>query len=87
MRLTNFRQCGEMLGMHLKAHLSETGEAVASFAGRVGVDVKTLYRYLSGERFPTPENLRRIREATGGAVTADDFVDQHTGAPASEAAA
>lgn len=71
--------------MHLRAHLSETGETAASFAARVGVDVKTLYRYLSGERFPTPENLRRIREATGGAVTADDFVDQHTQPPASPA--
>ena len=70
--------------MHLRAHLSETGETAASFAARVGVDVKTLYRYLSGERFPTPENLRRIRDATGGAVTADDFVDQHTAKPASQ---
>lgn len=73
--------------MNLKAHLSETGETVASFASRIGVDVKTLYRYLAGERFPTPENLKRIREATDGAVTADDFVDQHTAAPASGAAA
>lgn len=72
--------------MNLKTHLSSSGETVAAFAGRVGVDVKTLYRYLSGERFPTPENLRRIREATGGAVTADDFVDQHTTPPATEAA-
>ena len=75
--------------MHLRAHLSQTGETAARFAARVGVDVKTLYRYLSGERFPTPENLRRIREATGGAVTADDFVDQHTAprTPTAEAAA
>jgi transcriptional regulator with XRE-family HTH domain len=72
--------------MILKQHLSDTGETVAAFAGRVGVDVKTLYRYLSGERFPTPENLRRIREATGGGVTADDFVDQHTAAKTEAAA-
>lgn len=72
--------------MNLKSHLSASGESVAVFASRVGVDVKTLYRYLSGERFPTPENLRRIREATAGAVTADDFVDQHT-APKAEAVA
>lgn len=72
--------------MNLKSHLSETHESVACFAARAGFDVKTLYRYLSGERFPTPENLRRIREATGGAVTADDFVDQHTAAKAEVAA-
>lgn len=65
--------------MHLKQHLSETGETVGAFAARVGVDIATMYRYLAGTRFPTPENLRRIRKATAGAVTADDFVDQHAG--------
>ena len=40
----------------------------------------TVHNYVHGERFPTPENLLRIRVATGGLVTADDFVDQHTGA-------
>jgi hypothetical protein len=76
--------------MQLRAHLSETKEPIASFAARVQVDVKTMYRYLAGQRFPAPDVLRRIREATGGAVTADDFVDQHTdpaAPPASEAAA
>lgn len=72
--------------MQLKSYLATEGRTPAMFAAEVGVTVQTLYRYLSGERFPTPENLRRIREATGGAVTADDFVDQHTTPPATEAA-
>ena len=75
--------------MLLKDHLRAASETPASFAPRIGVSVQTLYRYLSGDRFPTPWNLRRIREVTGGAVTADDFVDQHTAAKpnASEPAA
>ena len=40
--------------------------------------VRTVHRYATGERFPPPRVLRRIREATGAAVTADDFVNQHT---------
>lgn len=72
--------------MNLKSYLAAKGRTPASFSAEVGVTVQTLYRYLSGERFPTPENLRRIREATGGAVTADDFVDQHTTPPTDAAA-
>ena len=40
---------------------------------------RTVHRYATGKRFPPPDMLRRIREATRTAVTADDFVDQHTG--------
>ncbi|MGH7122687.1 MAG: hypothetical protein ACREFP_27460 [Acetobacteraceae bacterium] len=40
--------------------------------------VRTVQRYATGMRFPPPSVLRRIREVTAGAVTADDFVDQHT---------
>lgn len=75
--------------MQLKTYLTQRSQTPQAFAAEIGVTVQALYRYLSGERFPTPENLRRIREATDGAVTADDFVDQHTkpATPTSEAAA
>ena len=76
--------------MELKAYLEREGLSVAEFARRAGFRSRqVIHGYLAGDRFPTPENLRRIREATGGAVTADDFVDQHTSAPTptSEAAA
>jgi transcriptional regulator with XRE-family HTH domain len=50
----------------------------AEFARLSGIgDRQAVHKYRHGERFPTPENLQRIRRATGGAVTANDFVDQH----------
>lgn len=67
--------------MQLRTYLAMHNIPPAAFAGTLNVSVQTLYRYLSSDRFPTPENLKRIREATGGAVTADDFVDQHTAPP------
>jgi transcriptional regulator with XRE-family HTH domain len=52
----------------------------AEFARIAGLgDKQAVHKYRHGERFPTPENLRRIREATNGAVMPDDFVDQHAG--------
>lgn len=35
----------------------------------------TVLRYISGERLPTPDLMRRIEELSGGAVTLDDFID------------
>lgn len=74
--------------MKLSDYLRAHGLSAAEFGRTAGLGSRQLvHKYLSGERFPTPENLRRIREATGGEVTADDFVDQHTGVVAGEAAA
>lgn len=57
-----------------------TYSQLALLIGLRGVGaVRTVHRYAAGVRFPPPPILRRIREATGAAVTADDFVDQHTG--------
>lgn len=50
----------------------------AEFARLSGIgERQAVHKYRHGERFPTPENLQRIRKATGGAVTANDFADQH----------
>lgn len=76
--------------MQLKAYLTQHGLTAAEFARVAGFRSRQLvHAYAAGQRFPTPENMLRIREATAGTVTADDFVDQHTGgpAPAAEAAA
>ena len=77
--------------MKLSDYLRNNGMTAAEFGRVAGLGSRQLvHKYVTGGRFPTPENLRRIREATGGAVTADDFVDQHTdpaAPPASEAAA
>ena len=54
----------------------------AEFARISGIGQRALvHKYRHGRLFPGPENLRRIRQATNGEVTADDFVDQHTGLP------
>jgi len=61
----------------------------AEFARVSGINHRALIgKYRRGLQFPSPDNLLRIREATGGKVTADDFVDQHAAsAPAKDAAA
>jgi transcriptional regulator with XRE-family HTH domain len=56
-----------------------TYRRLADLIGLRGANaVRTLHRYAAGQRFPPPIVLRRIREVTGTAVTADDFVNQHT---------
>jgi transcriptional regulator with XRE-family HTH domain len=67
--------------MLLKAWLTAHKMSDAEFARLSGIGQRALVqKYRHGRQFPAPENLRRIREATNGAVTADDFVDQHAGA-------
>lgn len=66
--------------MTLHEWLANRKMSNAEFARMSGIGHRALvqkYRY--GRRFPAPANLRRIRTATNGAVTADDFVDQRAG--------
>jgi transcriptional regulator with XRE-family HTH domain len=50
----------------------------ARFAVLSGIANKqAVHKYRHGERFPTPEALRLIHDATKGEVTANDFLDQH----------
>jgi transcriptional regulator with XRE-family HTH domain len=66
--------------MKLDDYLREHGLTSAQFAEKAGLMGKqNVHNYRHGHRFPTSKNLRRIREATNGAVTAEDFVDQHEG--------
>jgi transcriptional regulator with XRE-family HTH domain len=59
----------------------------AEFARLSGIAGKqAVHKYRHGERFPTPENLRLIHDATDGEVTANDFMDQHAPPIPSEAA-
>lgn len=67
--------------MKLDDFLKERGLTSPQFGKIAGIRSKqTIHNYRHGMRFPTPENLWRIREAINGAVTANDFVDQHTSA-------
>jgi DNA-binding transcriptional regulator YdaS (Cro superfamily) len=70
--------------MHLRTYLSEADETMTGFAARVGVSVSTVHGWVSGRRTPSLATVRAIRAATGGAVTADDFVEP---TPSKEAAA
>lgn len=63
--------------MNLSDYLAERKESVVVFAARLGCRPVSVYRYLSHNRTPRPSVLRRIAELTSGAVTANDFVEQH----------
>jgi hypothetical protein len=63
--------------MKLATYLTANEIRSAAFGRLVGVSKQTMFKYVRGICFPPPETLKRIREATQGAVTADDFVDQH----------
>ena len=60
--------------MTLQDFLARSDTRPATFADRLGVPASTVTRWLNGERKPSLCLLVRIREATGGAVTADDFL-------------
>jgi transcriptional regulator with XRE-family HTH domain len=60
--------------MRLHAYLNRNGIRVDDFAVAIGVSsLSTVYRYLRGERIPNARAMEKIRDITGGAVTADDF--------------
>jgi len=46
----------------------------AAFADLIGATQATVSRYVNGDRFPPPETIRRIVQATKGKVTADDLL-------------
>ena len=74
--------------MNLASYIEGLGISVAEFGRLIDVpNRQTVHKYVRGERFPPPATLARIREVTGGRVTADDFVAQHTAPSAAERAA
>ena len=60
--------------MDLKTYLTENRLTAGQFAARIGLSHTTsLYKYMAG-RMPSDKFLARILVATGGQVTANDFV-------------
>lgn len=59
--------------MQLDVYLQRQKISPAVFAQAVGVSTTTVYRWLSGERFPA-RHLKAIEKITHGAVRANDFV-------------
>lgn len=45
----------------------------ASFGEKVGVTQATINRYVRGDRFPSPDMIRKIHDATDGKVTVTDW--------------
>lgn len=62
--------------MQLARYLATNKLSKRRFGRIIGVTEESVRRYCSGERFPTPDILNKIRLATKGAVTANDFVLQ-----------
>ena len=59
--------------MQLQSYITAHGLSRPAFAARIGVTPQALHRYLSGARVPHKDVLRRIAEATDGAVQPNDF--------------
>jgi transcriptional regulator with XRE-family HTH domain len=62
--------------MKLKDWRAREGVTQAQAASMIGVSVTTISRWESREVVPRQQQLAAIREATGGAVGAVDFVRQ-----------
>jgi transcriptional regulator with XRE-family HTH domain len=73
--------------MKLRDYIANQKITPTAFAAQVGCPPSTITRLLRGERSPRLDLIRRIREVTGGAVTADDFLLPDRAAPAPEAEA
>jgi predicted transcriptional regulator len=62
--------------MTLAEYLKVAKLTRAAFAAQIGATQVAVSRYITGRRIPHPNVMVRIKQATGGAVTADDFHDQ-----------
>lgn len=62
--------------MKLSDYIDGANLTRAEFAALIDVDEASLSRYISGSRRPNWDVLHRIRDATGGRVTANDFMNE-----------
>lgn len=60
--------------MKLATYLTNKPMTQAAFAASIGVSQATINRYVTDERFPDPQMIERIADATDRQVT---FVDWH----------
>ncbi len=60
--------------MRLKDWLSERRMTGSDFADLISVDKSNVSRWINGHVRPEWDVIKRIKDATGGAVTADDFL-------------
>ena len=60
----------------LQAFLTEKGITLTAFAASIGRPVSTVHGWACGRRKPQWSDIPAIEQATGGVVTARDFVPQ-----------
>jgi DNA-binding transcriptional regulator YdaS (Cro superfamily) len=60
--------------MQLREYLDAMDLKVVAFAEKLGVSDPTVYRWISKERVPEPDMMRRIHQATHGMVQPNDWV-------------
>ena len=59
--------------MRLRQYFTANNLDIASFAKSIGVSPEAVRLWLAGKRVPRRRLLKRIVEATDGAVQANDF--------------
>lgn len=65
--------------MTLKDYLAASRLSATDFAQKVGITRHYAARLARGERIPRTDLMRRIVDATEGAVTANDFFEARHG--------
>ncbi|NRA88323.1 MAG: helix-turn-helix transcriptional regulator [Rhizobiales bacterium] len=61
--------------MKLKTWLTQADISRADFADEIGVNKRTITRYLDGDRKPGADIFSKIFDVTKGNVTPNDFYD------------
>lgn len=61
--------------MKLQNYLALNAVKQKDFAARIGENQTCVNRYCLGQRIPRPDVMRKIFDATNGAVTPNDFFD------------
>lgn len=61
--------------MKLDDYLQKTNKSIEELSQETGISAQAIYKYLRGERIPRKEFFTKIAAATGGQVTANDFLD------------
>ncbi len=59
--------------MKLGDYLQTEGITAAEFGRRIGASRSTVLRWVKGARSPDSTSMRRVIDATSGAVSANDF--------------
>ncbi len=73
-RLTVSAAVPQCRGMKLSSWLAKTETRPAHLAKTLGVAHSTVSRWLDGDTIPSMEMMRRVAEATDGAVMANDWM-------------